>query len=128
MSEVAVLIRLHAKPEHTEAFREHTRELVRATLTEAPCTSIQMLQKDEKPAQFLLLETWADKDYYLSDAHQQSPHMQAYFEATQSMLADVGVELMTPVAPLPKVRAKAKPRLKAKAAPSAETQVDGDAA
>jgi quinol monooxygenase YgiN len=101
LSETAVLIRLHVKPEYTDAFREHTLKLVRAARAEPGCRSIQMLQKQEEPAQFVLLEAWADKDYYLSDVHQQSPHMLAYFEATKSMLVDVGVEILSPVADLP---------------------------
>ena len=97
MIEAAVLIRLHVKPEFIDAFRAHTLELVRAARAEPGCRGIQLLYKPEEPAQLVLLERWADKDYYLSDAHQQSTHMQAYFEATQTMIADVGVEMFAPL-------------------------------
>jgi quinol monooxygenase YgiN len=102
LTEAAVLIRLHVKPEFIDAFRAHTLELVRAARAEAGCQGIQVLYKPEEPAQLVLLERWADKEYYLSDAHQQSAHMQAYFEATQAMIADVGVEMLAPVEEVPR--------------------------
>ena len=101
MTEAAVLIRLHVKPEFAEAFRGHTLALVRVARTEPGCKSIQVLQKPEDPTQLVLLESWSDRDYYLSDAHQQSAHMQAYFDATKLMIADVGVEMLAPVAEQP---------------------------
>ena len=97
MTEAAVLIRLHVKSEFAEAFRAHTLELVRAARNEPGCNSIQVLCKQEDPTQLVLLENWADREYYLSEAHQQSPHMQDYFEATKLMIADVGVEMFAPV-------------------------------
>ena len=99
MIETAVLIRLHAKPEHIDAVRAQTEQLLSAVRAEPGCQDLQLLQKQEDPAQFVILETWSDRDYYLSDAHQQSAHMLAYFDATKSMLADVGVELWSPLAP-----------------------------
>ena len=101
MTEVFVLIRLAVKPQCIDAFRLHTLQLAHAVRAERPCLDIQVLEPQAQPAQFVLLEHWADKDYYLSDSHQQSAHMQAYLEATQRMIADVGVEVLVPAQEAP---------------------------
>lgn len=97
MTEAAVLIRLHVKPECLAACRAHTLTLVNATRSEPHCQSIQLLHRPEEPRLLLMVQHWDDKAYYLSDAHQHSAHMQSFFDATQAMIADVGVEMLEPV-------------------------------
>lgn len=97
MTDVAYLIRLSVKPDCIEPFRAHTLELMRAASRLTRCERVQLLQADADPSQFVLLETWTDQSYYLSDEHQQSDYRTAYFEATKAMLRDVRVELLRPV-------------------------------
>jgi quinol monooxygenase YgiN len=101
LTEAAVLVRLHAKPDHIVALRGHTPAPVRTARAVPGCRSIQLPQKPGHPVQTVLLETWADMGYCLSDARRQSAQLLAYFEAARSELADVGVEMRAPIAELP---------------------------
>jgi quinol monooxygenase YgiN len=138
LTDAAYLIRLSVKPDCIEPFRAHTLELMRAASLLPRCERVQLLQGDADPSQFVLLETWTDQSYYLSDEHQQADYRTAYFEATKTMLRDVSVELLRPVrdaadgvtgseAPgvAPEAATDAAPEA-APAAPPTEAIADGD--
>ncbi|MEM8809678.1 MAG: antibiotic biosynthesis monooxygenase [Cyanobacteria bacterium P01_G01_bin.38] len=87
MSNVVLLLQAIVKVEAIEAFKNEVISTASEATKELFCVSINLCQDPDQPSHFTLYEVWGDKEYLLSDAHRQSPHILAFFKNTESMLA-----------------------------------------
>lgn len=87
MSEVIVVIRYQAAPTQAETARREILALVATVLsTEPACRGIQVLESEEDPTRFMLVERWPDRATYMGP-HMQQPHIQSFIQRADAFLA-----------------------------------------
>ncbi|MEL6579632.1 MAG: antibiotic biosynthesis monooxygenase [Cyanobacteria bacterium J06621_12] len=86
--QVILLVQLQAKADKVEQLKQETLNVIPQVLEEWACVSIKLHQNPEDLSQLMLYETWADKDFLLSDEHRESHYMTAYFQNIESLLAE----------------------------------------
>jgi (4S)-4-hydroxy-5-phosphonooxypentane-2,3-dione isomerase len=79
-----VIIRV--KPDFVEAFRKATTLNSRGSLTEPGIARFDVLQNEEDPTRFLLVEAYRDRRAIA--AHKETPHYLAWVEAVTPMMAE----------------------------------------
>jgi (4S)-4-hydroxy-5-phosphonooxypentane-2,3-dione isomerase len=81
-----LIVNLHVKPEHVNAFREATIENARNSLKEEGILRFDFLQQTDDPTRFALYEVYRDAD--APAKHRTTPHYNAWVAKATEMLAE----------------------------------------
>jgi quinol monooxygenase YgiN len=81
-----LIVSLHVKAEHVNAFREATLENARNSLKEEGILRFDFLQQTDDPTRFALYEVYRDAD--APAKHRETPHYNAWVEKATEMLAE----------------------------------------
>ncbi|MDE3196617.1 MAG: antibiotic biosynthesis monooxygenase [Acidobacteriota bacterium] len=79
-------VNIHVRPECVDAFREATIENARNSNREPGIARFDLLQLQDEPNRFSLLEVYRTEDAVA--AHKQTPHYAKWVEATADMFAE----------------------------------------
>ena len=85
--QVVLLVQLQAKADKVEQLKQETLTVIPQVLKEWACVNIKFHQNSDDTTKLMLYETWADKDFLLSDEHKKSPYLTAYFQNIEPLLA-----------------------------------------
>ena len=83
---VIVHVHVHVKPEFLEAFKQATRVNARSSLAEAGVLRFDVLQQQDDPARFVLVEVYRDTD--AAAAHKATSHYPVWRDAVAPMMAE----------------------------------------
>ncbi len=78
-----LIVQIHVKPEHLDAFREATIENARESAKEPGVARFDFLQQADDPTRFVLVEVYRDAD--APAKHKQSAHYNAWTEKVADM-------------------------------------------
>ncbi len=81
-----VHVQVHVKPDCVEAFHQATRLNARLSLLEPGVLRFDVLQRQDDPARFVLVEIYRDAD--AAAAHKESAHYPVWREAVAPMMAE----------------------------------------
>jgi (4S)-4-hydroxy-5-phosphonooxypentane-2,3-dione isomerase len=81
-----LIVNLHVKPEHIDAFREATIENARNSIKEAGILRFDFLQQTDDPTRFALYEVYRDAD--APAKHRETAHFNAWAAKAAEMLAE----------------------------------------
>ena len=82
---LVVHVHVHVKPECVEAFKEATRLNARLSLLELGVLRFDVLQRQDDPTRFVLVEVYRDTE--AAAAHKQTQHYPVWREAVAPMMA-----------------------------------------
>jgi quinol monooxygenase YgiN len=77
---------IHVKPELVEAFRAATIENARNSLREPGITRFDVIQQDDDPTRFVLVEVYRTPDD--PPKHRETAHYKAWLAAAADMMAE----------------------------------------
>src|SRR3954464_12973019 len=80
-----VLVHVHVKPEHVEAFREATLANARQSVREPGVARFDVLQEEDDPTRFVLVEAYRGSG---AAAHKETAHYQRWRDAVAEMMAE----------------------------------------
>ncbi len=80
-----VHVHIQVKPDHIEAFKSACAENSRTSLLEPGIARFDVLQQNDDPTRFLLVEIYRTAD--APAAHKQTPHYQKWAETVAEMMA-----------------------------------------
>lgn len=83
---LVVHVHVRVKPEHIEAFKEISLRNAAASLKEPGIARFDVLQQQEDPAKFVLIEAYRTPE--APGAHKETPHYAAWRDAVSSMMAE----------------------------------------
>lgn len=83
---IILIVHLHVKPEHLDAFRQATAENARNSRQEPGIARFDFLQQSDDPTRFVLYEVYRDAD--APAKHRETPHYQAWLAKVPAMLAE----------------------------------------
>jgi len=83
---VIVIVHLHVKPEHLDAFRQATAENARNSIQEPGIARFDFLQQSDDPTRFVLYEVYRNAD--APAKHRETAHYQAWLSKVPDMLAE----------------------------------------
>lgn len=86
--QVILLVQLKAKANKVDRLKQETLAVMPHVLKEWACVSLKLHENADDPTQLMLYETWADKDFLLSDEHKKSPYLTTYFQNIEPLLAE----------------------------------------
>ena len=81
-----VLVHVHVKPEHREAFLQASLENARNTVQEPGNLRFDVLQQSDDPCRFLLYEVYRDEA--ASKAHKETAHYARWRDTVASWMAE----------------------------------------
>lgn len=81
-----VHVHVHVKPESVDAFREASLANARASVQEPGVVRFDVVQQQDDPARFLLVEAYRDGD--APAAHKATAHYAAWRDAVEPMMAE----------------------------------------
>jgi len=81
-----LLVNIHVKSEHIDAFQQATIENTSNSRKEPGVAQFDFLQDTGDPAHFVLIEAYRDQDAIA--AHRQTAHFLAWAEKTAEMFAE----------------------------------------
>jgi (4S)-4-hydroxy-5-phosphonooxypentane-2,3-dione isomerase len=81
-----LIVNLHVKPEHIDAFREATLENARNSIKEEGILRFDVLQQTDDPARFALYEVYRDAN--APAKHRETPHYNAWLAKATDMLVE----------------------------------------
>lgn len=81
-----VLVLVHVKPEHVEAFKAATLENARNSVQEPGIARFDVLQQQDDPARFVLVEVYRTADD--PARHKATAHYAAWRDAVAPMMAE----------------------------------------
>lgn len=81
-----LVVNLHVKADHLEAFREATRENARNSVKEPGIVRFDVLQQADDPARFVLVEVYRNAD--APAQHRETPHYKAWVAKVPDMLVE----------------------------------------
>jgi quinol monooxygenase YgiN len=84
---LVVQVNIRVKPEFIEAFRTATIENARNSLQEPGIAQFDLLQNQEDPARFVLIEAYRTAD--APAKHKETAHYQTWRAAVESMMAEM---------------------------------------
>ena len=89
---LVIHVQIHVKPECIEAFKEATRLNARHSLQEPGVLRFDVLQQQDDPARFVLVEIYRDAG--AAAAHKETQHYPVWRDAVAPMMAEprVGVK------------------------------------
>jgi|SRR5208282_2891711 quinol monooxygenase YgiN len=83
---LVVQVHVHVKPDSVEAFTEATRLNARLTLLEPAVLRFDVLQQQDDPTRFVLVEVYRDAE--AAAAHKETQHYPVWREAVAPMMAE----------------------------------------
>jgi len=83
---LVVHVHVHVKPESVTAFREATLANARASLQEPGVARFDVLQQEDDPTRFVLVEAYRSPD--APAAHKATPHYAAWRDTVAPMMAE----------------------------------------
>jgi quinol monooxygenase YgiN len=81
-----VHVHVHVKPEAVEAFRVATIENARNSIKEPGVARFDVVQQQDDPARFLLVEAY--RDVAATAAHKETDHYQRWRDTVAEMMAE----------------------------------------
>ena len=81
-----LVVHIHIKPEHIDAFREATIDNATNSRNEPGVARFDFCQQDDDPARFVLVEAYRDHDAIA--AHKLTAHYLAWAEKTAEMFVE----------------------------------------
>lgn len=81
-----LIVNLHVKPEHIDAFREATVENARNSIKEEGILRFDFLQQTDDPTRFALYEVYRNAD--APAKHRETAHFNAWAAKAAEMLAE----------------------------------------
>lgn len=93
MAPLTVVAKVVAKSDSIEALRSELVKLIAPTRQEEGCLEYRLHQDNQDPAVFIFYENWQNK--VALDQHMTSPHFTVYIKATEGLIANKAVHLMT---------------------------------
>jgi (4S)-4-hydroxy-5-phosphonooxypentane-2,3-dione isomerase len=81
-----VHVHVRVKPESVEAFKEATVANARASLKEPGVMRFDVVQQQDEPARFVLVEVY--RDAAAAAAHKETPHYPIWRDTVASMMAE----------------------------------------
>ncbi|WP_019622352.1 putative quinol monooxygenase [Amphritea japonica] len=92
-TQLTIVARIEAKPEHTERVRSALIKLLEPTRNEDACINYDLHQDINNPSLFLLYENWKSRELWL--AHMETQHIKAYAAATEGAVDNFTVNEMS---------------------------------
>ena len=83
---LTINVYVYVKPEHVDAFREATIENVRHSREEPGVASFYLLQQEDDPARFLLVEVYRTPQD--PARHKETAHYQKWAKTVADMMAE----------------------------------------
>ena len=83
---VILVVNLHVKAEHVEAFLKATRENARNSAKEPGVARFDVLQQDDDPTRFMLYEVYRNSE--APAQHRETAHYKAWLAQVPDMLAE----------------------------------------
>jgi (4S)-4-hydroxy-5-phosphonooxypentane-2,3-dione isomerase len=83
---LVVLVHVHVTPEAVDAFRQASLENARMSVLEPGIARFDVLQQNDDPTQFVLVEAYRSQDATLR--HKETAHYRAWRDAVADMMAD----------------------------------------
>ena len=81
-----VLVHVHVKPEHRDAFLAASLENAQATITEPGNLRFDVLQQRDDPDRFILYEVY--RDAAGMETHKETPHYARWRDAVEPWMAE----------------------------------------
>jgi quinol monooxygenase YgiN len=81
---LVVLVQVHVKPESIDAFRRVTLENARHSMEEPGVAGFDVLQDENDPAHFILIETYRSDEATV--AHKETAHYRVWRETVEPMM------------------------------------------
>jgi (4S)-4-hydroxy-5-phosphonooxypentane-2,3-dione isomerase len=82
---VILIVHVHVKPEHIDAFREATIENARNSIQEPGIAQFDLLQQSDDPSRFVLYEAYRDAEG--PPRHRETAHYKTWLGRVTNMLA-----------------------------------------
>jgi len=83
---LVVHVHVHVKPEYVEPFKTATLENARQSAQEAGVAAFDVLQHQDDPAKFVLVEAYRTPD--APAAHKETKHYQVWRDTVAPMMAE----------------------------------------
>ncbi len=83
---IVVQVHVHVKPDCVEAFKQATVENARNSVQEPGVARFDVLQQDDDPTRFILVEVYRTPD--APAKHKQTAHYAAWRDAVADMMAE----------------------------------------
>ena len=83
---LVVHVQVHVKPECVEAFKQATLANARLSLLEVGVLRFDVLQQQDNPTRFVLVEIYRDAD--AAAAHKETQHYPVWRDAVAPMMAE----------------------------------------
>ncbi|MFZ1074495.1 MAG: antibiotic biosynthesis monooxygenase [Verrucomicrobiia bacterium] len=83
---LVVHVHVHVKPDCVEGFKQATRANTRLSLLELGVLRFDVLQQQDDPARFVLVEVYRDAD--AAAAHKETVHYPVWRDAVAPMMAE----------------------------------------
>jgi autoinducer 2-degrading protein len=83
---LVVHVHVHVKSEYVEAFKAATLENARHSVQEPGCAGFDVVQHQDDPAKFVLVEAYRTADS--PAAHKETKHYQVWRDTVASMMAE----------------------------------------
>lgn len=81
-----VHVHVHVKPESLDAFRQASVENARASIQEPGILRFDVIQQQDDPTRFLLIEIYRNTD--AAAAHKETPHYAKWRDTVAPMMAE----------------------------------------
>ena len=81
-----VLVQVHVKPEHTDAFREATLANARESVREPGVARFDVIEEADDPTRYVLVEVY--RSVAAAAAHKETAHYQRWRDAVADMMAE----------------------------------------
>lgn len=95
MANLTVVAKLVAKKESIEALKAELIKMIAPTRREDGCIEYRLHQDNTDPSVFIFYENWQDQACL--GQHMNSLHFKQYVLATEALLAEKSVHLMTEI-------------------------------
>jgi len=92
---LTIVAHIEAHPDKLPLVRDSLMRLIEPTRSEAGCIRYDLHQDNEDPCAFKFIESWETRGLW--QAHMQSPHIQAYMEATEGAVKEFLLNEMSPI-------------------------------
>lgn len=92
-TQLTIIARIKAKPEHTALVRSELTKLIEPTRHEAACINYDLHQDKYDPSLFLFYENWESRELW--HAHMETQHIKAYAAATEGAVESFRVNEMS---------------------------------
>ena len=81
-----LVVEVRVKEHFLDDFKSATCEVMERVRNEPGCEQMHFTQLNSDPLCFVIFERWNSREYLLSDDHQKSPHLAAYFKLIGPMI------------------------------------------